>query len=144
MSTVIFTRGLPASGKSTWAKDWVRGHPNRIRINRDDLRLMMRITAKEDFGTGCESLVMAAALNILENGLRLGRDIVLDNTNLNAQTVKAQMEVCERYNAAVEWKTFYTDVEECIHRDSLREHPVGGEVIQTMFAKHKKELTPPR
>lgn len=144
MSKVIFTRGLPASGKSTWARQWVKESPNRIRINRDDLRTMMRTTAKEGYGAGCESLVMAAALNILENALRLDRDVVLDNTNLNPSTVKAQMEVCERYGARVEWQTFYTSVDECIRRDSQREQPVGGEVIQTMFTKHRKELTPPK
>lgn len=144
MSTVIFTKGLPASGKSTWAKEWVRQHPNRIRINRDDLRAMMRTTAKEGYGTGCESLVMAAALNILENALRLDRDVVLDNTNMNQTSVKAQLEVCERHGAKVEWRTFYTDPQVCIRRDSERENPVGAEIIMTMYTKHKKELTPPR
>lgn len=39
MSGVIVLRGLPGSGKSTWAKEWVAGDPdNRVRINRDDIR----------------------------------------------------------------------------------------------------------
>ena len=41
MSTVIFTKGLPASGKSTWAKAWAAEQPGRVRINSNDLRAMM-------------------------------------------------------------------------------------------------------
>lgn len=34
--------GLPASGKSTWAKQWVLEDPeHRVRINQDDIRLML-------------------------------------------------------------------------------------------------------
>lgn len=135
--TVFFTKGLPASGKSTWAKAWAQEKPNRVRISMNDLRRML-------VGSGCESLVIAASLNLLENSLRLGLDVVVDNTNLNQQYVRQLTDVCERYNARIVWKTFYTSVEECIRRDSQRENPVGAEIITTMFEKHKKELTLPR
>jgi predicted kinase len=39
MGKLILTRGVPASGKSTWAKAWVEEDPlNRVRVNRDNLR----------------------------------------------------------------------------------------------------------
>lgn len=42
MSKLIITRGLPASGKSTWARQWVLEDPkHRVRINQDDIRLML-------------------------------------------------------------------------------------------------------
>ena len=35
----ILTRGIPASGKSTFAKKWFMEDPeNRVRVNRDDIR----------------------------------------------------------------------------------------------------------
>lgn len=34
-------KGLPASGKSTWAKEFVAKNPNFIRLNKDDFRAMM-------------------------------------------------------------------------------------------------------
>lgn len=41
MKRIILTRGIPASGKSTWAKQEVLKDPEHsIRINRDDLRNM--------------------------------------------------------------------------------------------------------
>lgn len=40
MNTLTITRGLPGSGKSTWAKAWTAADPTcRARVNRDDLRL---------------------------------------------------------------------------------------------------------
>ena len=39
---VIATIGLPASGKSTWAKDQVRKKENWVRVNRDDFRKMLK------------------------------------------------------------------------------------------------------
>ena len=38
---VVITIGLPASGKSTWAKDWISNHDNFIRVNKDDVRNML-------------------------------------------------------------------------------------------------------
>ena len=41
MLKIIITRGIPGSGKTTWAKDVVKENSNYIRINRDDLRIML-------------------------------------------------------------------------------------------------------
>ena len=39
---LILTRGIPGSGKSTWAKAWVAENPERrVRLNWDDMRNMM-------------------------------------------------------------------------------------------------------
>ena len=39
---IILTRGIPGSGKSTWAKAWVAESPEtRIRLNWDDMRNML-------------------------------------------------------------------------------------------------------
>ena len=38
---VIVLRGLPASGKSTWAKDFIDRNSGWMRINKDDMRSMM-------------------------------------------------------------------------------------------------------
>ena len=42
MKKVILTRGLPGSGKSTWAKQMLDEKPGHYkRINKDDLRAML-------------------------------------------------------------------------------------------------------
>ena len=34
--------GIPGSGKSTWAKDYVKYNDNWVRVNRDDFRDMLK------------------------------------------------------------------------------------------------------
>ena len=39
---VIINIGIPASGKSTWSKEFVKNNRNYVRVNRDDMRLMLQ------------------------------------------------------------------------------------------------------
>lgn len=39
MKTLIMLSGIPASGKSTWAKNYQREHPNTFIISSDDVRV---------------------------------------------------------------------------------------------------------
>lgn len=49
MNKVIICRGIQGSGKSTWAKQWVKEDPNhRIRINQDDFRNMFGVYWLQD------------------------------------------------------------------------------------------------
>ena len=34
--------GIPASGKSTYAKDYIRNNADTVRVKRDDLRVMLK------------------------------------------------------------------------------------------------------
>ena len=57
MQKIILTRGLPASGKTTWAREYV-GEPTNKTINicKDDLRTMLKGDA-EPFDKDVERLV---------------------------------------------------------------------------------------
>lgn len=83
------TRGLPGSGKTTFARNWVREYPqNRARINRDDLRAMLfnwdggKLTYDEEKTV---TQAQRAAVVALLNG---GYDVMMDDTNLQAKNVK--------------------------------------------------------
>lgn len=93
MNRLIICRGLPASGKTTWAKEWVMRDPeHRVRINQDDIRLMLGkywVSARESIvGTIQQEAVLAA--------MNFGVDIVIDNTNLNKKVVDAYVEVANK------------------------------------------------
>ena len=80
MSKLIITRGLPASGKSTWAKQWVLEDPeHRVRINQDDIRLMLG----KYWVPSREKLVQHIQEETLIETLLRGYDIVIDNTTKN-------------------------------------------------------------
>ena len=41
---LILMQGIPASGKTTWSKNWVAEDPKtRIRFNNDDIRNMLGV-----------------------------------------------------------------------------------------------------
>lgn len=80
LNKLIICRGLPASGKSTWAKEWVMRDPeHRVRINQDDIRSMLGkywVPTREPIVSTIQQEAILTAMNF-------GVDIVIDNTNLN-------------------------------------------------------------
>lgn len=68
MKTVFMTVGLPASGKSTWARAKMAEHPGSYkRVNKDEIRAMIDdgkwSRDNEKFVLGVRDYVVAAALN---------------------------------------------------------------------------------
>ena len=139
MSTMILTRGVPASGKSTWAKEWVAEDPeNRVRVNRDNLRWTLGI--KEGVGTPEQEQEVTYWQNaMIERGLSQGKDVVVDNTNLRAKFVKELIKLGLKFGAEIEHKDFVVDLPTARGRDQYRasygERYVGPEVIDMFFKK---------
>lgn len=143
MSTLFMTLGLPGSGKSTWAKEYVNGHApgSVVRINKDDLRAMM-FDAKR--GKGTEAQVLAARDAMVVTALRAGLDVIVDDTNIRVVHEKKLRELAASYGAAFVVQDF-TDVSvtTCLTRDagrSGRAH-VGAAVIETMARQLRERPT---
>lgn len=132
---LVLTRGLPAAGKSTWARQWVADGGGRVRVNRDDLRAML-------FGPGyvfdhtCEELVTRTQRDLVASAWAVGRCVVVDDTNLRPKYVRAWQRFAAAHDATVELVDFPVDVDEAVHRDRLRDHPVGEAAIRDMAAKY--------
>ena len=75
MPKVTICRGLPASGKSTWAKK-----QDAVRINKDDLRDMLD---NGKWSGKREKLVLDTRDSIMVKALRQGRNVIIDDTNLH-------------------------------------------------------------
>ena len=76
MKKVIITKGLPGSGKSTWAKKLIDKNPNQYkRINKDDLRAMLDNSKHskdaEKFVLKIRNQIMLMALSKKESTLLL-------------------------------------------------------------------------
>jgi predicted kinase len=131
MSTLTITRGLPGSGKTTYAKRWVTEAPRRNRVNRDDLRRML---AGPDYAydQATENVITAAQESTVRKLLEAGRDVIVDDMNLRQQYARRWLAIAESVGADFEVVDL-TNVptEECISRDILRppEERVGRGVI---------------
>jgi predicted kinase len=134
MTRLLITRGLPASGKTTFAH---KLQPRVVRVNRDDLRLMLH--GRRLFTQWAEGQVTHVQRATVEALLRAHADVIVDDTNLRAKTVREWAELAARFHATFEVHDF-TDVgvEECIRRDAERtgsDH-VGAENIRAMHERY--------
>ena len=142
MSTLILTRGIPASGKTTWAKAWLaeghEGGDDRVRLNRDDLRQMLKGRRSGLLWVDEERITTmqhAAAREALSRGF----DVIVDDMNLRARYVRAWLALAESVGADVEIIDFHIELADAIARDAGREHPVGGDVISAIYERFTRK-----
>lgn len=142
MPVVHVMTGLPASGKTTAARELQAAAEGRMRrVNLDDLRQMLDIPQPEGAerrSYAHEQTVLAIQDAAVRAAVDGGFDVVVDNTHMTPHIPK-------RLKAAVAGlATFvvhdFTDVpvEECLRRDAARERPVGEEIIRILADKHEK------
>ena len=135
MIKVILTKGLPASGKSTWAKKLIAKYPNTYkRINKDDLRAMLD---NNKHSNDSENFILQVRDAIILEAIDKGKHVIIDDTNL-APKHEARIRGLIKGKAELVIQDF-TDVslETCIERDLNRTASVGEKVIRGM---HKQFL----
>lgn len=134
MPKIIMLKGLPGSGKTTWAKDFVANNQGWIRVNKDDIRIMFGAA----FSKKNEALVLRCHNLMIERALREAQNVVVDNTSFSEQHEKFIQEICDvsGYNVTYEVKMFDTPLEECILNDAKRPNPVGPKVIKKMWRQY--------
>ena len=131
MIKVYLTKGLPASGKSTWAKKMLADNPNSYkRINKDDLRSMLDDSKHSD---DSEKFILQVRDSLILMGIEAGKHIIVDDTNL-ASKHEARIRQLIKGKAELVIQDF-TDVplETCIYRDMKRAASVGEKVIRDMY-----------
>lgn len=150
MAKIILCRGIQGSGKTTWAKQWVLEDPeHRVRFNNDDIRNMLG----KYWVPSREGLIKDLRGTFLWNSMFYGFDIVIDNMNLNPKELEYYNKVLDNWNDSevtiptivrqkysLEFKNFFTPLQECIERDSKRPNPIGEEVIRKTYEKYKDIL----
>lgn len=140
MQQLIICKGLPASGKSSFSREWVgRDAKKRVIVSRDSIRRMLGpywVPSREDLVTDIEnSMIVQSLINRF--------DVIVDATNLKG--IDRFKKLLKSYNLEsiteilVEDFT-HVDVNTCIERDKLRDDSerVGKEIILNMYNKYLK------
>lgn len=139
MKTIYLLKGLPASGKSTWAKSHVDATTKRV--NKDDLRAMLD---NGRWSRDNEKFVLQLRDHIVVEALAAGKHVIVDDTNLHPKHEARMRQLARENNARVEVVEFDTSLEECIRRDLERPSSVGEKVIRKMHAQFLAEPWRPR
>lgn len=139
--TLLILRGLPSSGKTTFAKHWVQDDlDNRVRVNRDDLRDSLHGGPTYEYPQEADVTIAEHAL--IDHMLRSGRSVVVDNVNLRSKYVRQYLEIGHRNGAEIQVKDFEIDVQEAIDRDLTRlrvgDRYVGADIIQNFASRYLK------
>jgi predicted kinase len=139
MTTLTITRGLPGSGKTTWARAQ-RGH---VRVNRDDLRRMLH--GGPLLAGWAETQVTLAQHAQVAALLRAGVNVICDDTNLRRNIMRDLTRLGRECGAVVVIRDF-TDVpvDVCVARDAARpaDERVGEETIRGMYQRYLARKAP--
>jgi len=128
---LLMLKGLPASGKSTHARELVdKGY---VRVNKDDLRKMLN---NGQYSRPNEAAVLKFRDTIINESLQNGKNVVVDDTNFEQKHYDRLSEIAQ--NQQVNFRVLFIDtpLEDCIKRNEARADKVPLEVIYQMYNRH--------
>ena len=129
--SLILLVGIPGSGKTTYANDYIKRHANIVHLSSDAIRKEL-YGDENTQGNPAEvfSLMQKRAIEALNDG----HDVLYDATNITRKDRQGIISVCPKF-AKIECHIIWAPIETCIERDSKRERTVGKEVIDRMLKR---------
>lgn len=137
---LILTRGIPASGKDTWAKEWVAEDPGwRVRVNRDDERFQTYGTYHFE-GTPEQVRHMEETMTLLETAkveaaLKAKLSVVVSDTNLTHKFAKEWLRLAKKLGVRAEFVDFNILLDEALLRNRKRADEGGRFVPEDVIRK---------
>lgn len=133
MTSLTITRGLPASGKTTWARTQAAW-----RVNRDDLRAMA--VATWDFSPEAEERITIAQYAMVRALLSSGQSVIVDDTNITRLRWSPLEAIARECGAEFIIMDFSeVSLEICLERNAARATSVPESVIHRMAVKLDEE-----
>lgn len=129
---LILLVGIPGSGKTTYAENYIPDYPKESKHLSSDL-IRKELYGNESIqGNPAEvfSLMQQRAIEALNNG----NDVVYDATNVTRKDRASIINICPKF-AKIEAHIIWAPIEECVKRDASRDRTVGKDVIDRMLKK---------
>lgn len=130
-STLIICVGIPGSGKTTYAKEYINSNSNTIHLSSDSIRAeLYGNESTQGNPADVFSLMQKRAIEALNNG----QNVIYDATNITRKDRQGIISVCPKF-AKIEAHIIWAPIETCVERDLKRERTVGKEVIDRMLKR---------
>ena len=137
MSKLLILVGAPGSGKSTFARYFLRTEDNWIRVNRDDFRLMqfgdsLMIPFYEE---RISKMVEASVLTLLKSDT----NVIIDATNTSLRTIEDMIHTYTEY-VDISFKVFDLPVDELVKRCDKRYEETGKFISKSVVERNVANL----
>jgi predicted kinase len=143
MQKIIITRGLPASGKSHWADEYISQHPEFVKIEKDQIRKDPRLFPGGVYNhkRGDEGIVLKERDRLIRQTLSRGKSVISSDTNLIQKHITQLSNIARQFNAVIEIENFLdVPMKTLLERDQAREDKVGEQVIRRMYHESVKKM----
>lgn len=129
--TLIMLCGICGSGKSTYAKDYIRECDDTVHLSSDAIRAELW---GDESVQGNPAEVFTLMQRRAVDALNEGKDVIYDATNITRKDRQGIISVCPKF-AKIECHIIWLPIETCIERDAARDRTVGKEVIDRMLKR---------
>lgn len=146
---VILTIGISNSGKSTWARQFIKENPMFTDLNRDDMRIALFCNGDRNlyhtykFSKDREELITKVIVAKAEYALSKGQGIVVSDTNLNGKTRAFWKNFAETHKVLYREHLFDTPFHVCIARNRTRDITLPHHVLFNQQRSMRKFLDLP-
>lgn len=127
-----FLVGIPASGKSTFAENFIKENPSYVRVSSDGFRKMLCDAQHTDEKK--EGMIEELTLSTIIFSLSKNCNVLVDNTNCELSRINKMCKQILEY-ADVDFKVFDVSLDECFYRNSKRERKIPKDIIRQ---KHER------
>lgn len=139
MGKMIITRGISASGKTTFAKELCERDSSYVDINRDWIRFNVVKPGSDwsnyKFSSKNEREVTEIQKEMVMDAYAKEKNVIISDTNLNESVVQMWLDIAEELGYYVEAVDFPISYEEALKRDRLRPNSVGHTVLYKQYVK---------
>lgn len=131
---ILINIGIPASGKTTISKEFVKSNDNWTRVSRDDFRDMLKSSGRVE--NKVEDMINELVDATITQSLLKKMNVIIDNTNLKEKYIRQIIDKF-KYSADIDYRVFDISKDKAIERDKAREKSVGVPVIERMYKDYK-------
>lgn len=146
MSKVVLTIGASASGKSSWADQWVKENDNWTIVNRDDVRFAIHNHGVRDWTSYKFNKTNEKAVTeyidefVLNNVVAAKKNLIVADTNLNPHIREKWIAWAKEFGYEFEQKLFPCKWEELVKRNSNRQGGLSESILWDQYMRFEQQF----